>query len=185
MGDMKGVSEGIFGGWQVAGITSLQSGEAVTGVLSSDLSNTGSFSYRPDQIANPNNFSFNSGSQATDFGCTNPGHQTLDCWYNQAAFAVPPLAPGQQSAHSFGNSRIGNIRGPDLVDFDFVLQKNFRIRESQQIEFRAEVFNLFNHPNFGLPGGGSAVAVDVPGGASITNTATDNRQIEFALKYTF
>jgi Carboxypeptidase regulatory-like domain len=185
LGDMRGISEGILGGWQVAGITSFQSGEAVTGVLSSDLSNTGSFSYRPDQIANPNDFSFNTASQGTDFGCTNPGHQTLDCWYNQAAFAVPPLAPGQTSAHSFGDSRIGNIRGPDLVDFDFVLQKNFKIRESQQVEFRAEFFNLLNHPNFGLPGGGSAVPVDVPGGASITNTATDNRQIEFALKYTF
>ncbi len=185
LGGMGAIAEGVFGGWQVAGITSLQSGEALTGVLSSDLSNTGSFSYRPDQIADPNNFSFNTGSQGTDFGCTNPGHQTLDCWYNQAAFAIPPLAPGQQSAHSFGNSRIGNLRGPDLVDFDFVLQKNFKIRETQDIEFRAEFFNIFNHPNFGLPGGGSAVAVDVPGGASITNTATDNRQIEFALKYTF
>ena len=183
--DMGGFAEAFFGGWQVAGITSMQSGEAVTGVLSSDLSNTGSFSYRPDQIANPNDFSFRTDSQATDFGCTKPGHQTLDCWYNQAAFAVPALAPGQQSAHSFGNSRIGNLRGPDLVDFDFVLQKNFKIRESQQVEFRAEFFNLLNHPNFGLPGGGSAVPVDVPGGASITNTATDNRQIEFALKYAF
>ncbi|MGH9503392.1 MAG: carboxypeptidase regulatory-like domain-containing protein [Terriglobales bacterium] len=185
LGDMGGIADAFFGGWQVAGITSFQSGEAVTGVLSSDLSNTGSFSYRPDQIANPNDFSFNTGSQFTDFGCTNPGHQTLDCWYNQAAFAVPALAPGQQSAHSFGNSRIGNLRGPDLVDFDVVLQKTFKIRESQQVEFRAEFFNLLNHPNFGLPGGGSAVPVDVPGGASITNTATDNRQIEFALKYTF
>jgi hypothetical protein len=185
LGDMGGIGDAVFGGWQVAGITSMQSGEAVTGVLSSDLSNTGSFSYRPDQIANPNDFSFNPGSQGTDFGCTNPGHQTLDCWYNQAAFAVPALAPGQTSAHSFGNSRIGNLRGPDLVDFDLVLQKNFKIRESQQVEFRAEFFNLLNHPNFGLPGGGSAVPVDVPGGASITNTATDNRQIEFALKYTF
>ncbi|MGC2183322.1 MAG: carboxypeptidase regulatory-like domain-containing protein [Terriglobales bacterium] len=185
LGDMGSIADAAFGGWQVAGITSIQSGEAVTGVLSSDLSNTGSFSYRPDQIANPKDFSVNTASQATDFGCTNPGHQTLDCWYNQAVFTVPALAPGQQSAHSFGNSRIGNLRGPDLVDFDVVLQKNFKIRESQQVEFRAEFFNIFNHPNFGLPGGGSAVPVDVPGGASITNTATDNRQIEFALKYTF
>src|ERR1700693_81420 len=183
--DVSGVTDAFLGGWQLAGITTAQSGEAVTASLSNDLSNTGSFSYRPDQIANPYNFSFNTASQGTDFGCTRPGHQTLDCWYNQAAFAAPPLAPGQQSAHSFGNSRIGNLRGPDLVDFDFVLQKNFRIRESQQVEFRAEFFNLLNHPNFGLPGGGSAVPVDVPGGASITNTSTDNRQIEFALKYTF
>lgn len=184
-GDMSGIGEAFLGGWQVAGITTAQSGEAVTAALSSDLSNTGSSSPRPDQIANPYNFSFNTASQETDFGCTRPGHQTLDCWYNQAAFTAPPLAPGQQSAHSFGNSRIGNLRGPDLVDFDFVLQKNFKIRESQQVEFRAEFFNLLNHPNFGLPGGGSQIAVDVPGGASITNTSTDNRQIEFALKYTF
>jgi hypothetical protein len=185
LGNMRGMADAFLGGWQIAGITTAQSGEAVTGVMSRDLSNTGSFSYRPDQIANPYDFSFNTGSQATDFGCTRPGHQTLDCWYNQAAFVAPALAPGQQSAHSFGNSRIGNLRGPDLVDFDAVLQKNFRIRESQQLEFRAEFFNLLNHPNFGLPGGGSQIAVDVPGGASITNTATDNRQIEFALKYTF
>jgi len=183
--DVSGVADAFLGGWQLAGITTAQSGEAVTASMSSDLSNTGSFSYRPDQIANPYNFSFNTASQGTDFGCTNPGHQTLDCWFNQAAFVAPPLASGQQSAHRFGNSRIGNLRGPDLVDFDFVLQKNFKIREAQQIEFRAEFFNLFNHPNFGLPGGGSQIAIDVPGGAAITNTATDNRQIEFALKYTF
>ncbi len=186
LGDAHGFLDGFLGGWQVAGITSAQTGEAVNAVMSNDLSNTGSFSYRPNQvIANPYDFSFNTASQGTDFACSNPGHRTLDCWYNQAAFAAPTLASGQQSAHSFGNAKIGDLRGPHLVDFDVVLQKNFKIRESQQIEFRSEFFNLLNHPNFGLPGGGSSVPVDVQGGAAITNTATDNRQIEFALKYTF
>lgn len=185
LGNAGGIADAMLGGWQLGGITTAQSGEAVTATMSTDLSNTGSFSYRPDQLTNPENFSFNTGSQGTDFGCTNPGHQTLDCWYNQAAFTAPPLAPGQQFAHVFGNSRIGNLRGPDLVDFDFMLQKDFHVRESQALQFRAEFFNIFNHPNFGLPGGGSQIAVDVPGGAAITNTATDNRQIEFALKYTF
>jgi hypothetical protein len=185
LGGTKGIVDGVLGGWQVAGITSAQTGEAVTAVMSTDLSNTGSFSYRPDQIANPYNFSFNTALQANDYGCSNPGHQTLDCWVNQAAFVAPPVAPGQNSAHSFGNSKIGNLRGPNLVDFDLVLQKHFKIGESQQIEFRSEFFNLLNHPNFGLPGGSSVVYVDVPGGAAITNTSTDNRQIEFALKYTF
>lgn len=184
LNDARGVVDGFLGGWQIAGITAAQSGEALNAVMSGDLSNTGSFSYRPDQIANPYNFSFDTAGQAA-MGCSNPGHQTLDCWYNQAAFVTPPLASGQQSAHNFGNAKIGNLRGPNLVNFDLVLQKNFRIRESQQIEFRSEFFNLFNHPNFGLPGGGSSAPVDVPGGAAITNTATDNRQIEFALKYTF
>ena len=94
---------------------------------------------------------------------------------------VPGLAPGQSSARQFGNSRIGNLRGPDLVNFDFVLQKDFKIYELQKLQFRAEFFNLFNHPNFGLPGANP----DVPGGNSVTSTATDNRQVEFALKYTF
>jgi Carboxypeptidase regulatory-like domain len=184
LGNTNGITDAFLGGWQVAGIVAAQTGEALNAVMSSDLSNTGSFSYRPNQVANPYNFSFDTATQ-TALGCSNPGHQTLDCWFNQAAFVAPPLAPGQQSAHGFGNARIGDLRGPSLVNFDLVLQKNFRIFESHQIEFRSEFFNLFNHPNFGLPGGGSSAAVDVPGGGAITNTATDNRQIEFALKYTF
>lgn len=185
LGSMGAWADAAFGGWQVAGITSAQSGEAITAVMSTDFSNTGSFSYRPDQIHNPYDFSFNTASQGTDYLCSNPGHQTLDCWFNQAAFVIPGLEPGQLSAHAYGNSRIGNLRGPDLVNFDFVLQKNFKIRESQQLQFRAEFFNLFNHPNFGLPGGSGQIAVDYPGAAAITSTATDNRQLEFALKYTF
>ena len=177
--NLGGVSDGIIGGWQIGGITSAQSGEAFTAVMSGDLSNTGSGSYRPDQVGNPYSFSIGQAEQA-NLGCV-PGHRTLSCWYNQAVFAAPPLAPGQQIAHVFGNSRIGNLRGPKLVNMDFVLQKSFEIRETHQIEFRSEFFNLLNHPNFGLPGN----TVDQPGGASITSTSTDNRQIEFALKYIF
>jgi hypothetical protein len=178
---MGGITDAFFGGWQVAGITTLQSGEAETALLSNDLSNTGSFSYRPDQIHDPKDFSFDPATQAA-LGCT-PGKQTLACWYNPAAFVTPALAPGQQAAHVFGDSRIGNLRGPDFKNFDFAVQKNFKIREAQQLQFRAEFFNLFNHPNFGLP----AVNPDTPGGASITNTASPdtNREVEFALKYSF
>jgi Carboxypeptidase regulatory-like domain len=179
LGDLGGFADAIIGGWQVGGITSAQSGEAFTAGMSGDLSNTGSGSYRPNQIGNPYNFSIDQAGQA-NLGCV-PGHQTLACWYNPAVFVPPPLAPGQFSAHVFGDSRIGNLRSPKLVNVDLVLQKSFKIRESQQIEFRSEFFNALNHPNFGLPGS----TVDEEGGASITGTSTDNRQIEFALKYTF
>jgi hypothetical protein len=179
LGGLSGVADSIIGGWEIGGITSAQSGESITATMSSDLTNSGSPSPRPDQIGDPYNFSFGQALQAT-MGCT-PGKQTLQCWYNQAAFVAPPLAPGQLSAHSFGNSRIGNLRGPSLFDMDFVLQKNFKIRETQQIEFRSEFFNMLNHPIFGLP----STNPDAQGGASITSTAADNRQIEFALKYTF
>ena len=147
--------------------------------MSGDFSNAGSASYRPDQIGDPYNFSIDQAGQAS-LGC-DPGHQTLACWYNQTVFVTPPLAAGQQIAHVYGDSRIGNLRGPKLVNVDLVLQKSFKITESQQIEFRSEFFNALNHPNFGLPGS----TVDEAGGASITGTAADNRQIEFALKYTF
>jgi len=66
-----------------------------------------------------------------------------------------------------------------------VLPEKVKIRESQQVEVRAEFFNLLNRSDFGLPWGGSAVPADVVGGASITNTATDNRKIELVLKYAF
>jgi hypothetical protein len=186
---MNRIGDAILGGWQIAGITAAQTGEAITAVLSADYTNTGSFSPRPDQIHNPYDFSFNVSAQQNVFQCPNPGHQTLQCWFNQAAFAIPPLAPGQTFATTWGNSAIGNLRGSNLINFDFVLQKDFKIRETHALQFRAEFFNIFNHPNFGLPGPGSqgtgTANPDVPGGAAITSTSTANRQIEFALKYTF
>ena len=173
------VPDAFIGGWDIAGITTAQTGQSETSTASSDLSNTGSFSYRFDQLANPKDFTYDTADQGS-FGCT-PGKRNILCWYNPTVFTAPPLAPGQQSAHAFGDARIGNLRGPDLVDFDFVLQKHFQIGEFGQIEFRSEFFNIFNHPNLGLPGN----QVDVPGGAAITNTAADNRELEFAVKYTF
>lgn len=190
--DTNAVVDGFLGGWELGTIISAQTGEAVTAVLSTDVTNTGSTSPRPDQIHNPYDFSYGVAEQGSTFQCSRPGHQTLDCWFNQAAFALPALAPGQSFARTWGNSAIGNLRGPGFVNFDVVLQKNFKIHESQQLQFRSEFFNIFNHPNFGLPGAGIAsntgtAPVDVPGGAAITNTVSPdtNRQIEFALKYTF
>ncbi len=170
----------ILGGWQASGITTLQSGLALSAGLSGDLTNTGSFSPRPDRIHNPQDFSFDTATQAS-LGCT-PGKQTLTCFWNQAAFTIPPLAPGQLFAHEFGNGGSGNLRGPELINFDFAMLKNFRITERHQLQFRAELFNIFNTPNFGLPGN----LVDVPGGASISSTIPDNqREIQLALKWTF
>ena len=64
---------------------------------------------------------------------------------NPAAFAVP--APG-----SFGNVPRNFLRGPHFTEFDMVLSKKFRITETANLEFRTEVFNLFNHTNFSIPG---------------------------------
>ncbi|HXH50480.1 MAG TPA: carboxypeptidase-like regulatory domain-containing protein [Terriglobia bacterium] len=175
------LANGILGGWEVGGITAIQSGLALTPGLSFDPTNTNSGSPRPDMIGNPKDFSFDTSTQAA-MGCSQPGKQTLDCFYNQAAFILSPLAPGQVSAHVFGNTANGVLRGPDLITFDFSTMKNFKFNERWTLQFRAEMFNIFNHPNFANPD----TTVDVPGGASISSTIPDNqREIQFALKLLF
>lgn len=175
------LANALGGGWEVSGITAIQSGLAFTPNMSFDQTNTDSGSPRPDMIHNPLDFSLDTATQAA-MGCSQPGHQTLDCFYNQAAFALPPLAPNQTFARLFGNTANGVLRGPDLVTFDFSAMKNFDVTEHVKLQFRAEMFNTFNHPNFALPGN----AVDQPGGASISSTIPDNqREIQFALKLLF
>jgi hypothetical protein len=169
-----------LGGWQFSGITVIRSGEAYNGGLSYDPTNTEAGG-RPDRIHDPYDFSFGTETQAA-LGCSSPGKQTLDCFFNQAAFALPALAPGQTFARQFGNAGHGNLRGPDQVNFDFALLKNFRLTERHRLQLRAEFFNLFNHPQFALPGG----CVDCEGGASLTSTLPDNeREIQFGLKWSF
>jgi TonB dependent receptor len=208
------VAQAVLGGWQVAGVTRARSGEAFDVLLGGDVTNTGAFPPRPDAIHNPADFSFDVATQAA-LGCSQPGHQTLDCWFNQAAFVVPTLstAPGdcggQCFARNFGNARRAALRGPDMVNFDFSAYKTFQLGERFGLQFRAEFFNIFNHPNFNLPnlgsGGGSSgagivnfsctnAAPPVPtdcsarsgGGAAITQTLPDaQREIQFGLKLQF
>ena len=180
--DWGSFTNGAIGGWQLSSIVTIRSGEAETAYVGAgDLSNTGSFGYRPDQVGNPEDFSFGLAEQAA-LGCPTPGHQSLQCFYNPAAFAIPALAPGQVSAHLFGNSGQGDLRGPDQVNFDFGIMKQFSITERQKLDFRAELFNAFNHPQFQLENSNP----DSPGGAAITSTLPDNqREIQFSLRWSF
>jgi hypothetical protein len=100
--------------------------------------------------------------------------RSADRWFNTDAFRAP--AP-----FTFGNAGRNIIPGPGNVVFDFSLHRRFPIRERHIIEFRAEAFNLFNHPNYGIPLPfadfgpffGKVVAVGEP------------RRIQFALRYDF
>jgi Carboxypeptidase regulatory-like domain/TonB dependent receptor len=176
------IADGLAGGWQLSSIVTIRGGEVETAYMGAgDLSNTGSFGYRPDLIGNPSDFSFGVAEQAA-LGCPTPGRRSLQCWYNPAAFATPALAPGQVSAHVFGDSGNGDIRGPGQVNFDFGIMKQFHLTERQKLDFRAELFNAFNHPQFQIPNSNP----DSPGGASITSTLPDNqREIQFSLRWSF
>ena len=177
---MNSAENAVVGGWKVAGITTIRSGEHFTPFLGYDPTNTGTAAL-PEMLHNPYDFSFDTAEQAA-LGCTNPGHQSLSCWYNPAAFGIPPIAPGQTFARDFGDATDGMLVGPHQVDFDFSAFKDFKITERHQLEFRAELFNIFNHPQFSLPNRNP----NNVGGATIGGTLPDNqREIQFALRYSF
>ena len=100
----------------------------------------------------------------------------------------------------YGSSGNGILRGPGFNNLDFSLFKNFPIRESMKVQFRAEMFNLFNSPNFNPPGSilsaSSQYLPSEPGGAfpsqirsqgpgQITTLASPMREIQFGLKFIF
>jgi hypothetical protein len=155
-GNWPGYLQQTIGNWQVNGIFTLQSGLPITPVLGFDNSNTGNFYDRPDTVGNPNS-----------------GPKTVTQWFNTNAFALP--AP-----FTFGDTRRNTIDGPGIKTVDFSLFKNFTLGESRSLQFRAEFFNLLNHPNFDPPG----VVFGTPS-FGVIGGAADPREIQFALKFVF
>jgi hypothetical protein len=152
-----------FGGWQVTGIHVLQSGFALTATLggASVLNLGGERRARPNLIGEPELPS---------------SERTLNRWFNTDAFA-PAFTPSPQA---FGNAGVGIMRGPGVANFDFTLAKNFPIGERRYVQFRTELFNAFNHPNFGPPN----IARESSGFGQIL-TAGNARIIQFGLKLYF
>jgi hypothetical protein len=104
------------------------------------------------------------------------GQRKPNNWFNANAYTVP-------TGYAFGNAGRNTLIGPDLNNFDGSLRKIFAIRGVQSVEFRAEAFNLLNHPSFSQP---DSYITDGPGAtAVVTSTALNNRQIQFALRYRF
>ena len=152
----------VLGGWQVTGIHVLQSGLALTATLTgSAVTNLGGERRaRPNLVGEPE---------------LPESERTLQRWFNTDAFAVFNPAP-----QAFGNAGVGIMRGPGLANFDFTFAKNFNISDRRYIQFRTELFNAFNHPNFGPPN----IARDSSGFGQIL-TAGNARIIQFGLKFYF
>jgi hypothetical protein len=132
LGQIRGPASWIVGGWQIAGVTLLQTGRRFTPSFTGrDPSNTNVVGGRPDRLANGN---------------LPHSQRTIDRWFDAAAFAVPPVNAGR-----FGTSGIGILEGPGTVNFDLSVFKAFRIRERARVEFHISTTNAFNHPNFNLP----------------------------------
>ena len=102
----------------------------------------------------------------------------LQEWFNTSAFQNPPVGSPASSPRDF-------LRAPGFFNLNYALVKSFPIRygplkETQKIDFRAEFFNVFNHPNFGAP---DTSIGDLQFGQILS--ARDPRIMQFALKYIF
>src|SRR5207237_10040002 len=117
----------------------------------------------------------------------NAGTHNVNQWLNPAAFHNPPAATaiGQSDLSPLGGAPTQAI-GPGFHRLDWSLFKEFTVSERARVEFRAEFFNLTNHPNFAQPG--SLNFTDSKNFARITTTRdnpNDPREIQFALKLYF
>jgi outer membrane receptor protein involved in Fe transport len=100
--------------------------------------------------------------------------RTADHFFNTDAFSAP--AP-----FTFGNAGRDTVPGPGNNIFDFALHREFRLLEGHKVQFRAESFNAFNHPNWGIPG----PYPDFGPFFGKIFTSGEPRRVQFALRYDF
>jgi hypothetical protein len=100
-------------------------------------------------------------------------------YFNSTSFVLPPAIG---NGFDYGNSGVGVILGPGQFNWDLSPVKRTRITEKQEVQFRTEFFNAFNHPQFNNP----ATAFSTPATFGvITSSRVNPRLIQFALKYAF
>ena len=105
-----------------------------------------------------------------------PGQRSPNLWFDPSAFPI-------QDGFAFGNSGRNVLDGPGSQVSNLALRKTFAVSERTRLEFRAEWFNAFNHPNFSQP---DNYIDDGPGSTGvITSLATPMRQIQFGLRVAF
>jgi hypothetical protein len=170
----EGWKRAALGGWQVNGITTFMTGTPFTVYDSAGVSLQGGApeisgfpSDRPNVIGDFTNGTCPNGSSA---GSPN-------CWVSPDGFQR--LDPNTQLGQ-FGNAGRNIAQGPGFQQWDFSALKNFRITETKTIQFRGELFNVFNHANFGLPQND----LNSPNFGQI-QTAGSGRLVQFALKFLF
>jgi hypothetical protein len=106
-------------------------------------------------------------------GNPNPAHQTVNEWFNPAAFAVP--------VDSYGDFGRNALRSAPVYDADFSVFKNFPVGERFLVSFRAEFFNVFNIQNYNVPNN----LIGVAGAGQITSNVLPPREIQFGLHVSF
>jgi hypothetical protein len=149
----------VAGGWSLGGIFTAQSGPpfTVNTQVNSVFSAIGPL--RADVSRNPN---------------LPAGQRTLDRWFDTAAFSQPPAA-------QFGNQGVNILRADGITNLDLSILRTFGLGgEARKLQFRGELFNAFNHADFGVPGrifGGP--------GFGVVGSARAPRSVQLGLRLVF
>jgi hypothetical protein len=162
----SGLGSKLASGWRVSTLGIVRTGIADTVYIGTNTFGNGDFiNQRPDCVA----------------GIDPYAHpQTITDWLNPAAFSIP-------AAGNFGNCGRNTVYGPSFRNMDLSVLKETKLGESRNIEFRAEFFNIFNHPAFAQPD----TTFGTPGFGEIFNTlgrtlgGGTSRQIQVALRFSF
>lgn len=174
---LHGLANHLVEGWQISGILSLNSGFPFTVRHANNRSRNGAIFHADRPNLKPHS------------SCRILGDP--DRWFDASVFE--PSAAG-----FYGTAGRNICRGPNFGNFDLLMFKDFQITDEIKMQFRAEFYNLTNHPNFGPPvntdnpygqgGNGNAVFIGntSPAGVGrIFRTVNDSRQVQFALKLIF
>ncbi|MPZ19485.1 MAG: TonB-dependent receptor plug domain-containing protein [Luteitalea sp.] len=145
----------LIGGWRVASIATLRSGYPFTVFALGDPANVGSGRIRANLVGDPT-----------------IADRTLERFFNTDAFANP--------VGDFGDLGRNTMIGPSFKNVDLSIIKSVNLGATRQLELRAELFNLFNHTNFGIPGN----VVDSATFGALTSASTA-RDIQLGLKFIF
>ncbi len=162
-GNVTGVPGKLISGWGINGVTTFQSGNPLPIGVAVNTSNSFGGGQRPNRT----------GQSAHRDGSA---QSRLSQWFNTAAFALP-------ASFTFGNSSrtMPDARSHGINNFDFTTFKNTQITEGVGLQFRAEIFNLFNRARFAYPG----TALGNPQFGVISGQFNDPRLVQFALRLLF
>jgi hypothetical protein len=174
LGKHDGVMGQLLNGWNWSGVTTIQDGAPllITDSTAGTIFFTGTGPIGLATLA----------PGATSASVVTSGSldsRVIGGYFNKAAFTTPVVVG---NGKGFGNYGLGEILGPGQNDWDMTVSKNFKIKESQTLQFRTEFFNTFNHPQFSNPFANVGQASSF---GTITSTAVNPRIMQFALKYSF
>ena len=205
--DIPGRGKGVMGvltkGWTLSGVTTIQGGQPLSvldtrggsvyglsgapALMASTAQIAAGMTYANIASTGSVNTRLGGSSQGCGyFACANPATFTSGA-SNFTAFSTIPVigtAGGGTGGTGFGDSGVGIFLGPGQFDFDTTLAKMTRVggvHEDARLQFRAEFFNLFNHPQFAVPANNLALGSF----GQITATSVNPRLIQLALKYIF